>query len=178
MECYISNEILNISSVRKLAGNQYLKNIQQDAGEFIIHLINNLNDIKIVTECQINVTLRCKNCNYMKIETHTNYKLLLHLPKKLKKLYTFEELMQYNFSHWINVEKLCTNCNAKSIFEKTDIIIKSNGILIFKLMLFEICNKKIANLNIKAIPTTKISVNANKYKIISAIFYHGENIID
>lgn len=44
---YTSNDkILDTTSIRRLAGNQYIQNNQQDASEFITHLINNISSIK------------------------------------------------------------------------------------------------------------------------------------
>lgn len=147
---------------------------------FILHLITNLSSIKSVMENQLNTTLRCKTCSYTNMEIHTNYILSLRLPGNLKKSYTIEELIQFNFSRWNNVEKLCTSCGANTILEKTDIII-TQGILIFQLLLFKVQNEKIikiTNFNIKGIPTAKIRIGANTYKVVSAIFHHGENITD
>ncbi|XP_029661949.1 uncharacterized protein LOC115234770 [Formica exsecta] len=106
INCYMSNdETINIMAIRQLAGDQYLEKIQRDVSEFIIHLINNIDNIKSVIEHQLNITLRCKVCNYTNTKIYTNYILLLQLPENLKKSYTLQELIQYNFSHWNNVEK-------------------------------------------------------------------------
>lgn len=91
-----------------------------------------------------------------------------------------QELIEFNFKCWKNSEKLCTNCGENSIIEKTEIMI-TKDIFIFKLCLFNIANNKIlkiTNFNIKGIPTVKIRIDKDTYKITSAIFYHGKNITD
>jgi len=37
---------------------------------------------------------------------------------------------------------------------------------------------KITDLKIKAVPTEKICIGGNKYKVINGIFHEGKNIID
>lgn len=114
------------------------------------------------------------------MEIHTNYILSLQLPEKLKKSYTIEEIIQFNFSHWNNVEKLCTNCGTNTMLEKSDIITTQN-ILIFQLLLFKNQNEKIikiTNFNMKGITKAKICIAGNIYKVVSAIFHHGTNIIN
>ncbi|EZA56079.1 hypothetical protein X777_03905 [Ooceraea biroi] len=166
-------------AIRQLAGHQYLEKIQQDVSEFIIHLINNIDNIKSVIEHQLNITLRCKVCNYTNTKIYTNYILLLQLPDNLKKS-TLQELIQYSFSRWNNVEKICTNCGATSILAKTDISI-TGSVIILQLLLFKISDTKIikiTDLKIKGVPTEKISIGANIYKIISGIFHEGKSTID
>lgn len=99
IDSYVSNDkTINTMAIRQLAGHKYLENIQQDVSEFIIDLINNIDNIKSVVEHKLNITSRCKVCNYTNTKSHTNYILLLQLPQNLKKTYTLQELMQYNFS--------------------------------------------------------------------------------
>jgi len=120
------------------------------------------------------------NYNPQHCNPHTNYILLLQLPGNLKKPYTLQELIQYNFSRWNNVEKTCINCSAISFLEKTDIIV-TKSIIILQLLLFKISDKKIikmTDLKIEAIPTEKIYIGANTYKVISGIFHEGKNTIE
>lgn len=50
------------------------------------------------------------------------------------------------------------------------------------MLLFKISDKKIIkiteDLKIKSVPTEKICIGVNKYKVISGIFHQGKNIID
>lgn len=181
IDSYVSNDkTINTMAIRQLAGHKYLENIQQDVSEFIIDLINNIDNIKSVVEHKLNITSRCKVCNYTNTKSHTNYILLLQLPQNLKKTYTLQELMQYNFSCWNNVEKICTNCGAISSLEKTDITV-TKSIIILKLLLFKINDGKIikiTDIKIKSVPTQKISIDKNIYKVISGIFHQGKSMID
>lgn len=181
IDCYVSDtKALNTFSIRGLAGDQYLHNIKHDASQFITDLINTIDNIKNIIEHQVCIKTRCKICGYTNIDIQSNYILLLQLPEKLDKSYTLQQLIEYNFACWKNSEKLCTNCGENSLIEKKEIIITKN-IFIFKLQLFKtIDNKtsKITNLNIKSVPTVKICIGTDIYKIISAIFHNGESITD
>ncbi|KYM97006.1 hypothetical protein ALC62_12319 [Cyphomyrmex costatus] len=85
--------------------------------------------------------------------------------------------MQYNFLRWNNVSKLCKNCNSTALLEKTSITI-TKRVLIIQLLLFKVNNEvlKITNLHIKSIPSSKICIGNNIYKVNSAILHHGKNI--
>ncbi|EZA62211.1 hypothetical protein X777_05150, partial [Ooceraea biroi] len=55
------------------------------------------------------------------------------------------------------------------------------SIIILQLLLFKITDTKIikiTDVKLKAVPTEKISIGANMYKIISGIFHQGESTID
>ncbi|KAL6429500.1 hypothetical protein ACFW04_008284 [Cataglyphis niger] len=54
IDCYVSKDKnINIMPIRQLAGHQYLENIQQDISEFIIHFINNIDNIKSIFETSL-----------------------------------------------------------------------------------------------------------------------------
>lgn len=156
INCYVSNtEALNKFSIGALAGDQYLQNIKQDAGQFITDLINNNTEgMKNIIEHHICVKTRCKIRNYTNIEIQSNN--ILELLEKLEKSYTLQELIEYNFKSWKNSEKVYTHRGESLVIKKKEIIITKN-IFILKLSLFKIANNKtfktvkITNLKIKSV---------------------------
>ncbi|KYN08154.1 hypothetical protein ALC62_00864 [Cyphomyrmex costatus] len=77
----------------------------------------------------------------------------------------------------VRVTHTC-NCNSTALLEKTSIT-TTKRVLIIQLLLFKVNNEeviKITNLNIKSIPSSKICIGDNIYKVNSAILHHGKNI--
>jgi len=51
IDSYVSNDkTINIMAIRQLAGHRYIEKTQQDVSEFIINLINSIDNIKNIIE--------------------------------------------------------------------------------------------------------------------------------
>ncbi|XP_066600007.1 uncharacterized protein [Prorops nasuta] len=146
---YRSNtNIITLDEIRQYLGYTYFENIQQDASKFLVDVCKKFHYIQPLVENNFTTTSRC--------------------------------VTYQNYSVWIKREKHCKYCNGKYQLEKVDITASSN-VLIIQFVIFKIVGHqlmKIKQCGIKGIPTTKLRIMNNIYKVIGGIFHDGDTITE
>ncbi|XP_066598401.1 uncharacterized protein [Prorops nasuta] len=173
-----NKSIITLDEVRQCLGNTYLNNLKQDAGKFITDFCSKFHFMKSIVENNFTTTSRCVTCDNTKLHHSSNFSILLNIPEKSKKSYDLTELIKQNYSIWIKQKLPCQLCNGTEQLKKVEITTTSK-VLIIQLVLFKQVNDqftKIQQCGIKSIPTTKLRINDNAYKILSAIFHNGTTI--
>ena len=132
------------------AHQKYVLNMQYDVGEFINDLFHKLIILQQVLGHEISTVLRCSGCNY---RLETNFMptgiVSLSLPTNVNP-FTLQELRDYNFELWAELNDTCSKCTDCRILRRYEIKL-INSSLILKLDIFsEIQGKyqKIQNLKI------------------------------
>lgn len=169
----------DVFHARRLAGEEFTSNVQQDAPEFLTSLISKYDDLRNIVKHELTSTWRCKDCGFTSKTIEAGYILLLALAPSKKKTHSLTEIINHNFSRWKNVkDSSCQNCESKNILIKTDVS-SASSCLILQLTLTSVQNgniTKITDYGIKAVPTDQPVFCAKKYKVNSAVFHHGQNI--
>lgn len=173
---YVSNNTkLNTSNMRRSLGQPFNNNQQQDVAEFIDTLFQTYDSIQNYFTRQMDVTLTCSMCYLTKIQSTPNNIVHLNIPKNNYKT-TIQSLFN-DFSKLIEINAVrCSSCNTCCIHHQT-IKITINQYLFLQVLLWSNnFQNKFNNLIINEIPTTKLKVNSNYYRVHSVICHHGEHM--
>lgn len=175
---FISNvEDVDIINLRHFVGGSFTENIQQDAGQFIGSLCEKLCCIKIIIQHQVGIESMCKSCNNTTVyPANVNNILLLSIPSGSKKNFTMQEIIDDNIINWKDMKLPCNVCKFP-LRQRTKVAF-THRIIIIQLLLFDVINGKVEKkkCSIKSVSQAKILINGRSYKVISAIFHHGETV--
>ena len=119
-------------------------------------------------------------CNYTVTTLEKSCLLILpiHSTLKRKRGVTLQTLIDLEFSKWETIYGNCNECNGNVLKKKT-VIESTLSVLVIQLNLYTFVNgaaKKIINNQINAVPTSNITINKKRDKVISAIFHEGEEL--
>ncbi|KAK0167673.1 hypothetical protein PV328_012446 [Microctonus aethiopoides] len=93
--------------------------------------------------------------------------------------YDLKEVLNSTFSHWYQSrEESCENCTSSNIMFKNELVL-TKDIIVIHFILFSLQNGKMMKTNkihLRAVPTTKVLVAGQSYKVMNAIFHHGPSI--
>ncbi|KYN21055.1 hypothetical protein ALC57_06551 [Trachymyrmex cornetzi] len=139
-------------------------------------------EINDVLEVELKHLICCSNakcnCNVTTLEKSCLLILPMQSTLKRKKCVTLQTLIDSEFSKWETINGNCDECN--SIFLKKKTAIEStSSVLVIQLNLYTFINgvsKKLIDNRINAVPTSNVTINKRKYKVISAIFHEGEEM--
>jgi len=96
-----------------------------------------------------------------------------------KKSYKLNDLLN-TFSHWCQLyDKSCECCRKSDILFKNELTLIKE-IVIIRLNIFSLQDNKLVKIpqkvNLSTIPTTKVLIAEQKYKVMNAIFHYGSSI--
>ena len=99
-----------------------------------------------------------------------------------KRSYNLNDLLNVTFSRWYELDNgSCEQCTGKDMMFKNELIL-TKDIVIIRLLLFSLQDDKIVKatrkFNICTIPTTKVVIAGQSYKVMNAIFHSGSCIED
>ena len=176
----ISN--LNTYTVRQSLGEHFSINVKRDVFEFLIILCTKYDCIRQLVEHQVTSTTRCKSCDYTKRITSNNLVVSIPINNLKKRSYNLNDLLNVTFSHWYQSDNgSCEQCTGNDIMVKNELIL-TKDIVIIRLLLFSLQDDKvvkaISKFNICTIPTTKVLIAGQSYKVMNAIFHSGSCIED
>lgn len=115
-------------------------------------------------------TSRCKLCGDTKVITDNYVLLSISIDNVQKKSYNLNDLLIMKFSHWYESypNESCEHCKSNILFKEELILTKE--ILVIQLISFSLQNDKLIKIpqtvNVYAIPTNKILVSGQLYKVI------------
>lgn len=179
LDSYIAgNKMLSTFTVRQFVHTDFEANIEQDVGEFLTFLLSKFEDIANTVEHKLLVNTTCRACNYTDRQVQSNYILLLSLPTTVTNSCTLQELLDNSLSRWQDFEGSCPHCGNVRRSQKTSIT-AIKQVLIVQLQSFEERDGqllKINKYNIKGVPSVKLNICGNSFKVISVIYHHGETI--
>lgn len=150
--------------------------MQQDASEFLSALCTKSDTVRSSVEHRLLSTIHCKTCNDTKTTERTNFIISLPLPTSIKKVVTLQDLINSTYSRWKNFEDVCDCCGGHDKLSKSDIALVKK-VIVLQLSLFSVQHDRVVkntDYKIKSIPTTKLRIGGNTYKIITAIFHHDQ----
>lgn len=89
-----------------------------------------------------------------------------------KKNFNLNDLINISFSHWSqSYEKSCANCGENNILFKNELTM-TKQIIIIHLILFSLQNGSLVKVpqkfNLGAVPTTKVLLAGQMYKVMNA----------
>jgi len=168
---------LNTYAVRQYLGEYFSINIKRDAFEFLTDLCTKYDCIRHLIEYQVTSTTRCKSCENTKTITYNNLILSIPINNLKKKSYNINDLLKVTFSHWSESNNgSCEHCTGNKILNKNEITL-TKDIIIMHLILFSLQDDKVVKalrkFNISAIPTTKVLIAGQSYKVMNAVFHNG-----
>ena len=168
---------LNTHDIRQYLGELFSMNVKRDALEFFTVLCTNYDGIRQSVEHQITSTTRCNSCNITKTISYNNLVISISINNLKKKSYNLNDLLHVTFSHWCRSDNgSCEHCSGNDILFKNKLTL-TNDIIIIHLALFSLQEgkvvKAIRNFNISSIPTTKVLIAGQSYKVMNAIFHSG-----
>ncbi|KYN10009.1 Ubiquitin hydrolase B [Trachymyrmex cornetzi] len=119
------------------------------------------------------------NCNVTTLEKSCLLILPMQSTLKRKKGVTLQTLIDSEFLKWETINgNNCDECNSIVLKKKTAIE-STLSVLVIQLNLYTFINgvsKKLIDNRINAVPTSNVTINKRKYKVISAIFHEGEEM--
>lgn len=129
--------------------------------------------IRSFIEIELSCTERCKTCTY--VHSYIENKNIITLTTTdEKKVYSLQELIDESYNHWYNDLKFCNNCMKITEVQRKETLKSSKEMVVLKLDLFSLNDARNKPLkkkfSIKSVPTAKISIGNNRYKLISAIY--------
>jgi len=171
---------LNIYTIREYLRDYFSIGIKRDAFDFLIALCIKYDFIKTLVEHRVISTSRYKSCSDTKVTTNNNVILSIFINNFKKKNFNLNDLLNISFSHWSELyEKSCERCGGNDILFKNELTL-TKQIIIIHLILFSLQNGTLVKvpqkINLCAIPTSKILIAGQVYKVMSAIFHHGLRI--
>ncbi|XP_067209109.1 uncharacterized protein [Linepithema humile] len=166
---------LNTYVIRQCLGEFFSNSVKRDACDFFIALCTKYDYIKSLVEHQVTSVKRCKNCN--NITTIVNNNILLSIPvnKWKKKSLDLNELFNAMFSHYQLQNESCDNCTGNNILCKSEFT-SVRDIIVIHLVSIQNGIQSTDKFTLRAVPTTKINIVGQFYKVMSAIFHHGSCI--
>ena len=136
----------------------------------------------MIVEHQVASKTRCKSCDYTKTITSDNLVVSIPIHNLKKRSYNLNDLLNVRFLHWYESDNgSCEQCTENDIMLKNELIM-TKDIVIIRLLLFSLHDDKIVKakrkFNICTIPTTKVLISGQSYKVMNAIFHSGSCIED
>ena len=136
----------------------------------------------MIVEHQVTSKTRCKSCDYTKTITSDNLVVSILIHNLKKRSYNLNDLLNVRFLHWYESDNgSCEQCTENDIMFKNELIM-TKDIVIIRLLLFSLQDDKIVKakrkFNICTIPTTKVLISGQSYKVMNAIFHSGSCIED
>lgn len=169
---------LELNRVRKYICETFAKSIEQDASQFFNAVCQVAPCIKTIVEFEFSTEARCKGCGYTTTLTGERRNILIIDELKSKKTLTLQEVIDGNLPQWRSVDSPCNNCPAM----KRDVrftLTTVQKVLVILLSLPSVDSKSSKRskkqCKIKAVPSSKIKLCGQTFKVISAIFYYGGN---
>jgi len=161
--------------IRQSLGEYFSKKVKRDAFEFLTALCTKYDYIKNMVEHQITSTCRCNSCGNSKIISSNN--VLLSISINIMKKKRFNDLLNNTFSHWYqSFNNSCEHCGRNDIFLKNEFDL-TKDILIIHLISVLLQNDKLIKrpqkFNLCSVPTTKILIAGQTYRVMNAIFHNG-----
>ena len=178
LQAYTSKAYVNVMALREFADKKYIIKEQQDVAEFITHLCNKSNNLHTVLKHELTIQRKCITCNDIRIyEPTDNYILDLALPNSnIPKL---QDIINFNIDKWNRNDIPCNN-ECPGFIDDKMLLHTSNNTLILQLKLFVVNNygivRKINNIKIRNLDKEIVVINKNHYKVMTALFHHGDNI--
>ena len=179
---YAERKCCNIQAIRRSLGVRFVERTQQDASEFFTALMSTYSEINDVLELELKHVTCCLNakCNYNVTTLEKSCLLILPIHSTLKRKtgVTLQTLIDLEFSKWETINGNCNECNG-TVLKKKTVIESTLSVLVIQLNLYTFVNgasKKIINNRINAVPTSNITINKKRYKVISVIFHEGEEM--
>ena len=171
---------LNTYAIREYLGEYFSNCIKRDVFDFLTALCTKYDFIKDLVEHQVILTTRCKLCSNTKVTTDNNVILSIPVNNLKKKSFNLNDLLNISFSHWFELhDKSCERCEGNELLVKKEIKL-TKQIVIICLSLFSLQNGSLVKVpqkfNLCAIPTSKILIAGQVYKVMNAIFHHGSCI--
>ncbi|XP_070517894.1 uncharacterized protein [Cardiocondyla obscurior] len=171
---------LNTYDVRQDLGESFSMNEKLDALKFLTILCTRYECIRESVEHEVTSSTRCVICQYTKTICSNNLFISIPINNLKKKSYNLKELLDVTFAHWNQSETgSCENCTGNNILFKNELTL-TKDIIIIHVALFSQKEDKVIktkrNFNISSIPTTKVLVAGQSYKVINGIFYNGLSI--
>jgi len=168
---------LNTYEIRQSLGKYFLNAVKRDAFEFLTAICTKYDYIKNMVEHQVTSTCRCNSCGNSKVITSNNVLLSISIDIMKKKIFNLNDLLNTTFSRWYqSFNNSCEQCGRNDIFLKNEIDL-TKDILIIHLISFLLQNEKLINIPQKyslcAVPTTKILIAGQTYRVMNAIFHNG-----
>jgi len=149
--------------------------IKRDAFEFFTALCTKYNYIKNLVQHQIHLVDASR---VTKVITDNNVLLSISINNLNKKSYKLNDLLNI-FSHWYQYDKSCENCGKCDILFKNELTL-TKEIVIIRFNIFSLQDNKLVKIsqkfNLSTIPTIKVLIAEQQYKVINAIFHHGSSI--
>ncbi|EZA49264.1 hypothetical protein X777_12460 [Ooceraea biroi] len=133
--------------------------------------------IRNVVEHKITSTSRCKSCGNTKVITDNHILVSISINNLKKKSYNLNDLLNITFSHWVQGNnESCKYCGENAILIKRDLVL-AKEIVIIHLVSFSLQDDKLVKIpgkfSLCSVPTSKILIAEQSYKVMSAIFHHG-----
>jgi len=109
--------------------------------------------------------------------SYNNLILLIPINNLKKKSYNINDLLNVTFSHWSQSNnESCEHCSENKILNKNEITL-TKDIIIIHLILFSLQDDKVVKVlrkfNISTIPTTKVLIAGQSYKVMNAVFHNN-----
>jgi len=168
---------MNTYEIRQSLGEYFSVNIKRNASEFLRALCTKYNYMQNLINHQITSSYQCNLCGNTKITTENNVLLLIFINNLKKKCFNLNDLLKTTFpSHWRqSFDKSCECCGRNDILLKNELIL-TKEIPIIHLILFSLQDGKLIKIPYKfhvcAVPTTKMLIAGQVYKVMNAIFHH------
>lgn len=170
---YGTKTSVDTSIFRRLAGNPFTGDEQQDAVEFLECLASRLPALYNSICFQQQIDTICSNCQHkvrcvqediivkVQIPDESHYRLT-NLETLFAKINEFERIP----------DRRCEICKISGAVRCTKII-SASDYLILQLMIFR-QNEKIKDLKLISLPKSRLAVAGHVYEPFSAVFHHGD----
>ncbi|XP_067215692.1 uncharacterized protein [Linepithema humile] len=177
--CHYENKVHNLNTyvIRQSLGEYFSKSVKRDACEFFTALCTKYDSIKSLIEHQVTTIKQCKSCNYTKTIVNNNIFISIPINKCKKQTYDLNELLNLTFSHWCQLNnESCKNCTKNEILVKSEFTLSRDIIVIHLIPIQDGKSVKTDKFTLRAVPTTKVIIVGQLYKVMSAILHHGPSI--
>ena len=179
LQDYVLKRRINITAIKGFAHTQYLENRQEDVAEFLTHLCGESHNLHAILNHELIVERKCFNCNHTKVDQPMNNCILgLCLPND-DNYSNLQDIINFNIDNWNGTDIYCNHGCQVFKSEKTRVC-TSNKIIILQFKLFKVSNSgsltKITDLKLNNLDKETVIINEKHYKIISAVFHHGNSI--
>lgn len=161
---YVANISINIKMIAEYVSEKKFEAINQDPSEFLMSIFKKSVLLKNHSH-KVSSTIICSMCDKTNTVQESNCILSLQLPESTHS-YQLQEIIDYNLKSFRDINGHCYENHKCQRHQKNDITV--NGpLLIIKLSIFNSNEKR--SVQIKNVPNSKITVNENRYKVMSCI---------
>lgn len=166
---------LNTYGIRQYIGNNFTNTVKYDVSEFLEALCAKCEYIRNLVEHQVTSITRCRSCDYTNTITLNNIFISIPVVNLQKKSYDLNDLLKITFPNWCDSKESCKNCIRNDMLFKSEVTL-ARQILIIHFPFSK--DRKVIKTNkctLRAVPTTKVSIGGQLYKVMNAIFHHGSS---